>query len=219
MNVELLDYLQSFITDERKQRFLDIIKNRSNHFTVVCEDVYQLHNTSAVMRTCDVFGVQQLHVVEQRWGKRIDTEIAMGAQKWVDIHRHQQIEDALAAVKAQGYRVVATTPHAPEHSLADFDITKPAAFFFGTERSGLSDVVMEQADELLTIPMYGFTESLNISVSAAILLQQVASRLRSSEIPWQLTQEEQFELLLQWTRSSIKDIERIEAVFHQGTRI
>lgn len=219
MQTELLDYFLGFLTENRKQRFEEIIAQRSKHFTVVCEDVYQLHNTSAVMRTCDVFGIQEMHVVEQRWGKRIDTEIAMGAQKWVDIHRHQQVEDAIKRVKAAGYRVVATTPHAPEKSLAEFDITQPAAFFFGTERYGLSDIVMEQADELVCIPMYGFTESLNISVSAAIILQQVSARLRSSGLPWQLTEEERQEVLLRWAKASVKEADKLAELFRQGRKV
>jgi len=204
-----LEYLEGFITNNRKEGFERILANRTKHFTVVCEDVYQLHNTSAVMRSCEVFGIQELNVVEQKYGKRIDSEIAMGAQKWVDINRFSNNQDCINQLKAKGYQIIATTPHENDCMLEDFDITKPSAFFFGTERQGLSDEVLQQADGFLKIPMVGFTESLNISVSAAIILQNVSTRLRYSSINWQLTEAELLEKRIDWTRKSIKDIDFI----------
>jgi len=206
-----LDYLEGFLTENRKERFAKVLATRTNHFTVAMEDVFQLHNTSAVMRSCEVFGVQQLNVIEQKFGKSIDKEIAMGAQKWVDVNRFESISDCLANLKSKGYRIIATTPHQNDCLLDDFDISQPAALFFGTERDGLSEEVIAQADGFLKIPMVGFTESLNISVSAAIILQHLTERLRKSEIDWQLTEEEILEKRLDWARHSIKDIRRIEA--------
>jgi tRNA (guanosine-2'-O-)-methyltransferase len=167
-----------------------------------------------VMRSCEVFGIQQLNVVEEKFGKRIDKEIAMGAQKWVDVNRFESISDCLDAVKAKGYRIIATTPHQNDCLLADFDITEPAALFFGTERDGLSAEVIERADGFLKIPMVGFTESLNISVSAAIIIQDLTERLRKSDLDWQLTETEILEKRLEWARNSIKDIKRIEARYY-----
>ncbi|NBL64015.1 TrmH family RNA methyltransferase [Flavobacterium sp. NST-5] len=203
------NYLQDFITDSRKEKFLKVLQNRTNHFSVAIEDVYQLHNTSAVMRSCEVFGVQNLHVVEEKFGKKIDTEIAMGAQKWVNIHRYNSNADCIAKIKAEGYQIIATTPHNDSCFLDDFDITKRSAIFFGTERHGLSGEVMDAADGFLKIPMAGFTESLNISVSAAIVLQNLTSRLRKSNVEWKLTEEEIFNLRLQWTKASIKNFESV----------
>ncbi len=180
-NEELLEYMVNFLTDKRKDLFKKVIVNRTNHFTVATQDVYQLHNTSAVIRSCDVFGVQNIHVVEEVNLKKIDREIAMGAQKWVDINRYTSTEECVATLKQKGYRIVATSPHQGT-LLQDFDISKPAALFFGTETKGLSEEVMEKADEFLQIPMVGFTESLNISVSAAIILQDITARLRNSNI-------------------------------------
>jgi tRNA (guanosine-2'-O-)-methyltransferase len=208
---DYLNYLEGFLTDQRKQRFAEVLANRTNHFTVAMEDIYQLHNTSAVMRTCEVFGVQQLHVVEEKYGKRIDKEIAMGAQKWVDVHRFDNISDCISDIKTKGYQILATTPHQDDCLLDDFDISKPSAFFFGTERHGLSQEVMDQADGYIKIPMAGFTESLNISVSAAIIIQHVTQKLRKSDINWHLSEEELLQKRLDWARHSIKDIKRIEA--------
>ena len=205
----LFEYLQTYLTDRRKQLFRQVLGNRTRHFTVATEDVYQLHNTSAVLRSCDVFGIQDLHVVEERKGKRVDKQIAMGAQKWVDLYRHDDIGECIDDLRSSGYRIVATTPHDPTVALEDFSIEQKAAFFFGKEDTGLSEKVLELADERLTIPMYGFTESLNISVSAAIVLQAVVGRLHKSTVPWQLTQEECRELEVQWTKRSIKHVDKI----------
>lgn len=206
---DYLAYLEEFITPNRKEGFLKVLQNRTKHFTVALEDVYQLHNTSAVMRSCEVFGIQELNVVEQRFGKKIDKEIAMGAEKWVDIHRFATNQDCIDNLKAKGYQIIATTPHENDCMLKDFDITKPSAIFFGTERLGLSEEVLQQADGFLKIPMVGFTESLNISVSAAIILQHISTRLRHSDINWKLSEAELLEKRIDWTRKSIKDIDFI----------
>lgn len=216
VDLDYLNYLEGFLTENRKERFLKVLETRTNHFTVAMEDVFQLHNTSAVMRSCEVFGIQQLNVVEEKFGKRIDKEIAMGAQKWVDVNRFESISDCLDAVKAKGYRIIATTPHQDDCLLADFDITEPAALFFGTERDGLSPEVIERADGFLKIPMVGFTESLNISVSAAIIIQDLTERLRKTDLDWRLTEAEILEKRLDWARNSIKDIKRIEARYYEG---
>ena len=212
---ELLNYLEEFLTENRKEGFLRVLKNRTKHFTIAMEDVYQLHNTSAVMRSCEVFGVQELNVIEQKFGKRIDSEIAMGAQKWVDVNRFNTVQSCIDAKRAEGYQIIATTPHNDSCMLHEFDITKPSAIFFGTEKNGLSEEVIEQADGFIKIPMVGYTESLNISVSAAIIIQDITTRLRQSNINWQLSEEEILDKRLDWTRKSIKDIDFIERKFYE----
>jgi tRNA (guanosine-2'-O-)-methyltransferase len=215
VDLDYLAFLENILTENRKERFLQVLQNRTKHFTVAIEDVFQLHNTSAVMRSCEVFGIQELNVVEQKFGKRIDTQIAMGAQKWVDINRFETIQDCIDNLKLKGYQIIATTPHQNDCMLEDFDILKPSALFFGTEIDGLSQEVLQQADGFLKIPMVGFTESLNISVSAAIILQNLSTRLRKSNIEWQLTEQEILEKRLDWAKNSIKDIKRIEARYYK----
>lgn len=206
---KLVEYLETYLTKNRIERFNKVLDNRTKHFTVATEDVYQLHNTSAVMRSCDGFGIQELHVIEERNVKRIDREIAMGAQKWVDLVRHHSTKEAIKAIKAQGYQIVATTPHEEDCDLADFDFTKKSCFFFGRETQGLSDEVMKAADCFLKIPMVGFTESLNISVSAAIILQAVTQKMRSSNLEWQLTETEKLQKRFDWCKKTIKSFDEI----------
>jgi tRNA (guanosine-2'-O-)-methyltransferase len=209
-NHALLEYLEGFITDNRKKGFLKVLQNRTKHFTIAMEDVYQLHNTSAVMRSCEVFGIQELNVIEQKFGKRIDTEIAMGAQKWVDVNRFNTVQSCVDEMRAKGYQIIATTPHNDSCMLHEFDISKRSAIFFGTEKNGLSEEVLHQADGFIKIPMVGYTESLNISVSASIIIQDITTRLRQSNVDWHFTEEEILEKRLDWTRKSIKDIDFIE---------
>lgn len=211
IDIDYLNFLENILTDNRKERFLNVLANRTKHFTIAVEDVFQMHNASAVMRSCEVFGIQELHVIEERYGKRIDKEIAMGAQKWVDINTYDSVTNCIDTLQNQGYQIIATTPHEQDCLMEDFDISKPSALFFGTERDGLSEEILRRADGFLKIPMVGFTESLNISVSAAIIIQNLTNRLRNSDINWQLTEEEILIKRLDWAKKSIKDIKRIEA--------
>ncbi len=212
---ELLVYLESFLTPRRQQLNKRVLEQRTSHFTVAIEDVYQLHNTSAVIRSCDVFGIQDLHVIEEIHAKRIDREIAMGAQKWVDVHRYSTTKECIAVLKNRGYQIVATTPHDDSKVLQDFDITKPSAFFFGREQQGLSDTVLEMADSKLHIPMSGFTESLNISVSAAIILQYIMTKIKGTDIHWQLSEENKLQKRMDWAKKVIKSHARIIERYHE----
>ncbi|HEY6143244.1 MAG TPA: RNA methyltransferase [Flavobacterium sp.] len=214
IDLDYLNFLENILTENRKAKFLKVLENRTKHFTIAVEDVFQMHNASAVMRSCEVFGIQELNVIEQRYGKSIDKEIAMGAQKWVDINKFDNVTHCVDTLKSKGYQIIATTPHENDCLLDDFDISKPSAFFFGTERDGLSEEVLQKADGFLKIPMAGFTESLNISVSAAIIIQNLTNRLRQTNIDWHLSETEILEKRLAWARSSIKDIKRIEQRYY-----
>ena len=215
VDLKLLEHLETYLTEKRKQRFDAVLEQRTKHFTVATEDVYQLHNTSAVIRSCDVFGIQEINIVEERNTKRIDREIAMGAQKWVDLNRFNSVKDCIKDLKQKGYQIVATTPHTNDCLLQNFDITKKSCFFFGRETEGLSDEVISQADSFLKIPMVGFTESLNISVSAAIILQHITTKLKQSDINWHLTIEEQQEKRLDWIKKTIKSYDEIVERYYQ----
>jgi tRNA (guanosine-2'-O-)-methyltransferase len=218
IDLQLLEHLETFLTVSRKNKFDNVIKHRTRHFTVATEDVYQLHNTSAVIRTCDVFGVQEVNIIEERNSKRIDREIAMGAQKWVDLNRFNSVNDCISDLKKKGYQIVATTPHTNDTLLQDFDVTKKSCFFFGRETEGLSQEVLDIADCFLKIPMVGFTESLNISVSAAIILQEVTAKLRQTDIHWQLTKEEELQKRLDWIQKTIKGYDDIVERFYQDKK-
>jgi len=215
IDLQLLEHLETYLTEHRKERFSDVLSQRTKHFTVATEDVYQLHNTSAVIRSCDVFGIQEVNIVEERNSKRIDKEIAMGAQKWVDLNRYHKVKDCITDLKQKGYQIVATTPHTNDYALDDFDVTKKSCFFFGIETEGLSKETINEADCFLKIPMVGFTESLNISVSAAIILQHVTTKLKQTDINWQLSEDEKAEKRLDWCKKTVKSYDEIVERFYE----
>lgn len=215
-NSGYLNYLETFITEERKNKFIKILARRTKHFTVAIEDIFQLHNTSAVMRSCEVFGIQELNIVEQKYGKTIDKEIAMGAQKWVDANRFGSTMACINNLKERGYKIIATSPHVDSCYMDDFDISQCSALFFGTERNGLSQEVLDNADGFIKIPMVGFTESLNISTSAAIILQNLTSRLRKSSVDWKMSENEILEKRIDWAEKSIKDIDYIKKKYYEN---
>jgi tRNA (guanosine-2'-O-)-methyltransferase len=210
---ELLKELHQFLNPQRIQRFENVLANRTKHFTVAVENIFQSHNASAVMRTCDCFGVQDLHVIANENKYELSKDVAMGAEKWVDMHSYYQKEnntqECIDTLKAQGFQIVATSPHAKDVLLPDFDVTKKSAFFFGTEISGLSDLVLEQADAFVRIPMYGFTESYNISVSAALVLHDVVSRLKKTEVNWKLSEADLLDKKIDWAVKSLKSGQQI----------
>jgi len=214
---QLLTYLEDFISEERKQRFLEILEERTKYITVAIEDVFQMHNTSAVIRSCEIFGVQEAHVIEGRYGERLDKNIAMGAEKWVDVLRYGSSHDCIQKLRQDGYKIIATTPHTDDCLLPDFEIEGKTALFFGTERDGLSKTVLDEADGFLKIGMQGFTESLNISVSAAIILQDLTTKLKKTKLEWGLTSDEKLEKRLDWTKKTIKSIDDILTRYNQLT--
>ena len=213
MKKELIEYLETFLTPRRQDLFKQVLDERTRFLTVAIEDVGHLHNTSAVMRSCDAFGVQDIHVIEELKGKRIDREIAMGAQKWTSVKRYDSTKNALAKLKSEGYQIVATTPHHTAHKLEDFKLDKPTALFFGSEKDGLTETVIEAADEYIYIPTFGFTQSLNISVCAAILLQELTQRLRNSSLDWKLKSADIEEIKTLWLKRNLKDYDALVAQF------
>ena len=209
VDLEALAYLESFITEERKNRFNEVLGKRTRFITVATEDVFQLHNASAVIRSCDIFGIQEVHLIEEQFGKRLDKNIAMGAEQWVDTLTYPNSQSCIDALREQGYAIIATTPLEGSISLSDFQLERPVALFFGTEKEGLSDTVLDQADGRLRIPMHGFTRSLNISVSAAIILHHLISQLHRSEFPWQFSEEDRLIKRWEWTKKSINQVDEI----------
>ena len=203
LDIDLLEYLEGLITPRRRELFLKVLSRRTRFLTVALEDVYQMHNASAVIRSCDAFGLQEAHLIEGRFGRRLDKNIAMGAQQWVDIYRHQTSKACMAALREKGYRIIATVPRADAKSIVDFDLETPAALFFGTEKEGLSPDVLDEADGAVYIPMYGFTNSLNVSVAAAILFQELRERLNKTDLHWGLSESDKLNKRMDWACKTI----------------
>lgn len=220
MNQELLTYLEGFVTDKRKDLFKSVLEQRTRHFTLVLENIYQQHNSSAVVRSCDIFGVQDVHVIENTYSSKVSRHVARGSQKWLTFHRYKRdtnnTAECFEQLRQDGYQIIATTPHNDSCYLHDFDISKKSAFVFGVEKEGVSEYTMKNADGFLKIPMVGFTESLNISVAAAIILENLTTRLRQSDLNWQLSEEEKSTLYSEWIQKSIKNVDKITEHYLQS---
>ncbi len=214
-----IEFFSQFITENRFELFNKNIDERSRYITVVLEDIFQPHNASAVLRTCDCFGVQDVHIIENKNKYTVNPDVALGASKWLSLKRYNKLSnntlDAMNKLKSQGYRIVATSPHVVASTPDTLDLEKgKIALMFGSELPGLSDIAMENADEFLQIPMYGFTESFNISVSAAIIISRLTERLRQSNINYQLSENEKDEIMLKWLKNSIKSSKELEEKFY-----
>jgi len=219
---ELLEHLCQYVTSERLHKINELVKVRTRHITVALEDVYQSHNAGAIVRSCDGLGIQDVHCIMQRNSFNINKGIAKGASKWLDFFNYQQdgsesesaTEHCVETLKKKGYKIVATSPHALL-PLSELPLENKLAFFFGTEEEGLTQEAVDSADYVVKIPMYGFTESFNVSVSVALCLYDVMNRLRKSSIKWGLSQSEQDVLVLDWVRSSIERADILEKLFLQ----
>ncbi len=206
---QVTDYLRQFVTDERQARLTEILENRTRHITVVLEDLFQTQNISAVLRTCDCYGIQDVHVIKNRNEFEVHKDISMGADKWLSIHQYphseHNVKDCIDRLHEQGYWVAATLPDEQKLTIFDLPVERKTAFLFGTELTGLSDEAIKYADGNVLIPMYGFTESFNISNSAAIILSHFSERMRHSEANWGLTPDENEELYFEWLQKSVKN--------------
>jgi tRNA (guanosine-2'-O-)-methyltransferase len=220
MSKELINYLSEYITPERKELFEKVLSSRTRYLTVVLEDIYQPQNASAVLRSCDCFGIQDVHIIENQNQFKVNPNVTLGSTKWLNLHHYRKKEqntlDCINHLRNQGYRIVATSPHTNDTDLENFDLGKgKTALIFGTELTGISEIVENNADEFLKIPMFGFTESFNISVSAAITLHHLNLRLRQSDINYLLKDDEKNDIHLAWLRKTIKSAALIEKKFHE----
>lgn len=204
----ILDHLLTFVSANKQQKFREKITCRTRHITVVLEDIFQPHNASAVLRSCDCFGIQDVHIIENKNKYDVNPDVALGASKWLNLNTYNTSPNntagCLSTLRENGYILAATSPHVNDFSPETMPLDRPVALLFGTEMNGLSEEASSMADVHIRIPMVGFTESLNISVSAAILLYTLSSRLRQSEIEWSLSSGEKTMTMLQWATAVIK---------------
>jgi len=209
----LTDHLRSIVNPERVERVDGVLAYRTRRITVVLEDIYQSHNASAVVRSCECFGVQDIHVVESANAFSVNSSIVQGSAKWVTLKRYrgpQATDTCLDRLAESGYRIVAMDPRANSVPIDDLPIDAPVALCFGSEEPGLSAAARRKSDLAATIPMHGFTRSLNLSVSAGIALQSLGRRFRGSqEADWALSNREQAELRALWLARSLSAGARI----------
>lgn len=198
---ELAEYFSDFISENKRTLFQQAAAERTRHITVVMEDIGDPHDASAVIRSCECYGVQDFHVITRRRGFTVAPGVAVGASKWVDLYRHQEDETAspcLSDLKQKGYRLVGLSTRAGATPLAEVALTQKTALIFGSEDLGLSDCTHQQVDEIATLPVRSLGHKYNLSVCAALCLYTISARLRAAPISWRLSEAEETLLLLSW---------------------
>ena len=207
---ERIEYLSSFLLESRIDTLTRALDMRTEYITVMTENMFHAQNASAIVRHCEAFGVQNIHTVEELCPFLPTLNIALGTERWIDINRHATTADAVKALREQGYRIIATTPHHRSCTPETFDVKKGKfALVFGTEKTGVSEDILKEADEYLQIPMCGMVDSLNVSASAAILIYMLSQRMRLECDDWHLSDEKRTRTLYEWYRYAVRDSEAL----------
>ncbi len=216
---QLIAALSDYVTLQRLQRMQEVLEKRTRHLCVVMEDIYQSHNASAVLRSCDCFGIQDVHIIENRNTYQVNPDVALGASKWLTLKKYNTLENntenCIQQLREKGYRIIATTPHQDDCLLEELPVDQKTALLFGTELQGLTQQAIDLADGYVKIPMVGFTESFNISVCAALCLYYLSPKVRNTVTDWQLSDEEKADVMLEWLQQSVSNPESLVRYFKQ----
>lgn len=208
-NQEIYDYLQQFLTDERLSKIEHFSLESSDFVLPVMEDVYQFRNAAAIVRSVEACGFHHVVALEEENVFNPNLKVTKGAETWVQVEKMPNNLDSLKEIKSRGYRILAVSPEKNATMLPDYEVKEPIALVFGTELEGVSDEILDFADETLAIPMFGFTKSFNVSVAAAICMYELKQKLIKSGIEYQLSEEKLLELKIRWAKNSIKSSEQI----------
>lgn len=219
---ELLAQYTGYISERRFELMRRVAAGRTRRMVIILEDIFDPQNSSAVIRTAEANGIQNVHVIENRHLFKVKKGAARGTHKWLDIHRYNEAgadntTACFSRLKNEGYRICAALPADQSVNLEELPLDEPLAFAFGSEHLGLSPTAIEQADYTYHIPMCGFAESLNISVSAAVSTYSYLNRLKQGGVDYLLSEKEQNELMLSWARRIVRNSHLVEARF-EGAR-
>lgn len=225
IDVALLEFLKTFVLDRKLDLFNEKLNNRTRHITIALENLFQEQNASAIIRTAECFGLQDIHVIENDNNFKINTDIVNGGDRWVNLHKYHPDTEKTATLKCitslkqKGYKIIATTPHTNDCNLNDFDVTDKFALFFGEEKPGVSSEIIDNADGFLKIPIYGFTESFNVSVAAAIIIHHLQNKIvNSPAINWQLSDDEKQEILYNWVVKTVPKSKKVIDYYYQSKK-
>lgn len=214
----IIDHFSEYVTDHKKEFIERVLNERTRYVTLVLEDIYQSQNASAVLRTCECLGLQDIHIIEDDTKYEVNKRVLKGANKWIDLHRYKMkgfnnSEICFRSLRDAGYKILVTDPSPDGVSINDIPVDEKMAIVMGNELHGTSEFAIRNADQKIFIPMHGFTESFNISVSAAIILNTLLTKLRASDVNWHLSQEEKQLIRLQWLRKVVRRSDLIEREF------
>lgn len=206
------EILSPFVSDERKSRVDEVLGRRTRSITVVLDRIHDAHNASAVLRSCEAFGIQEVHVIESKVTPFvISRKVTQGCEKWLDITRYSEAERCLEALRERKFSIYASLLSDEALPIGDLDSSRPMALVFGNEHDGVSPEVRARCDGAFMIPMFGFSQSFNISVATALSLYHLIGERVKSNLSGDLTAEDFKKMKDRYYRLSVKSGERILA--------
>lgn len=208
-HIEIFEYLKQFLTEERLQKIEHFAEESSDFVLPVLEDVYQFRNAAAIVRSVEACGFHKVIALEEENVFDPNLRVTKGADTWVEVEKMPATIQSLKDIKKRGYKILAVSPAKNASMLPDYQVTEPIALVFGNELEGVSDDVLEFADETLAIPMYGFTKSFNVSVAAAICMYELKQKLLKSGLDYKLSEEKKMKMKIRWAVNSIRSGEEI----------
>ena len=212
-------YLKNFLTPERLSKIEHHSLESSEFVLPVVEDVYQFRNAAAIVRSVEASGFHRVVALEQQNVFNPNLRVTKGADTWVEVEKLPADIGSIQQIKNRGYKIVAVSPEKNAVPLPDFQLTEPVALVFGTEWKGVTDELLDFADQTLIIPMYGFTRSYNVSVAAAICLYELKQKLINSGLDYKLNEEKRLTLMIRWAVNSIRSGDEIYRKFLQDHKL
>ncbi len=203
------EYLKQFLTEERLKKIEHFAPESSDFVLPVLEDVYQFRNAAAIVRSVEACGFHKVVALQEENNFEPNLKVTKGADTWVEVEKLPRNMESFQKIKDKGYKIVVVSLENDAKILPDYEITEPIALVFGTEMEGVSQEILDFADETLAIPMYGFTRSFNVSVAASLCMYELKQKLMKSDIDYKLNDEKLLRMKIRWTVNSIRSGEQI----------
>ncbi len=206
---QTFEYLKQFLTEERLSKIEHFSPESSDFVLPVLEDVYQFRNAAAIVRSVEACGFHKVVALQEENNFEPNLRVTKGADTWVEVEKLSRNIASLQEIKNRGYKIVAVSLENNAKMLPEYEVTEPMALVFGTEMEGVSQEILDFADETLAIPMYGFTRSFNVSVAASICMYELKQKLMKSGIDYKLSEEKRLKMKIRWAVNSIRSGEEI----------
>lgn len=206
---QTFEYLKQFLTEERISKIEHFSKESSDFVLPVIEDIYQFRNAAAIVRSVEACGFHKVVALQEEYSFEPNLRVTKGADTWVEVEKLPRNIDSFQKIRNRGYKILAVSLENNAVMLPDYQITEPVALVFGTEMEGVSQEILDFADETLAIPMYGFTRSFNVSVAASICMYELKQKLITSNLNYKLSEEKLLKMKIRWAVNSIRSGQQI----------
>lgn len=216
---QTFDYIKQFLTDERLEKIEHFAPESSDFVLPVLEDVYQFRNAAAIVRSVESCGFHKVVALQEENNFEPNLRVTKGADTWVEVEKLPRNIASLQKIKDRGYKIVAVSLENNAKMLPEYEITEPIALVFGTEMEGVTQEILDFADETLAIPMYGFTRSFNVSVAASICMYELKQKLMKSSIDYKLDEYKLMKMKIRWAVNSIKSGKQILEKYYKQNNI